>query len=163
MVRHQLPFLEPHELIDHFAQSDVTSVIFAGGISRVPMVQNAVKALVGEWVSFLPGDLNNTDSCLHSSRSKVAFNVNADEAAVLGAAFYGASLSRQFRTKEIKVEDLLAHDIQVSYAAESKVTTRVINTSIFPIGSKHGAKKTLTFKRKDDFNVTLVYKNAEAK
>ena len=127
------------------------------------MVQNAVKALVGEWVSSLPGDLNNTDPYLCSSRSKAAFNVNADEAAVLGAAFYGASLSRQFRTKEIKVEDLLAHDIQVSYAAESKVTTRVINTSIFPIGSKHGARKTLTFKRKDDFNVTLVYKNAESR
>jgi len=127
------------------------------------MVQNAVKALVGEWVSSLPGDLNNTDPYSYSSRSKVAFNVNADEAAVLGAAFYGASLSRQFRTKEIKVEDLLAHDIQVSYAAESKITTRVINTSIFPTGSKHGARKTLTFKRTDDFNVTLAYKNAEAK
>jgi hypoxia up-regulated 1 len=98
-----------------------------------------------------------------SFSSKAAFNVNADEAALLGAAFYGASLSHQFRTKEIKVVDVLVHDVQVSYAAESKVATRVINTSIFPAGSKHGAKKTLTFKRTDDFNVTLVYKNAEAK
>lgn len=95
--------------------------------------------------------------------SKTAFNINADEAAVLGAAFYGASLSRQFRTKEIKVEDLLAHDIQVSYAAESKIATRIINTSVFPAGSKYGAKKTLAFKRKDDFNVTVAYKHAEAK
>ena len=127
------------------------------------MVQNAVKALVGEWVSSLLGDLVPLTLPLRSSSSKTAFNVNADEAAVLGAAFYGASLSRQFRTKEIKVEDLLVHDIQVSYAAESKIATRIINTSVFPAGSKYGAKKTLAFKRKDDFNVTLVYKNAEAK
>jgi hypoxia up-regulated 1 len=125
------------------------------------MVRDAVKALIGEWVSSLSGDLDTIDP--RSSSSKAAFNVNADEAAVLGAAFYGASLSRQFRTKEIKVEDLFAHDVQVSYAAESKIATRIINTSIFPAGSKHGARKTLTFKRKDDFNVTLVYKNAETK
>jgi len=72
-------------------------------------------------------------------------------------------MSRQFRTKEIKVEDLSVHGIQVSYAAESKITTRTINTSIFPSGSKYGSRKTLTFKRKDDFNVTLMYKHVEAK
>ena len=30
-------------------------------------------------------------------------NVNSDEAAVLGAALHGATLSRQFRTKNIKL------------------------------------------------------------
>lgn len=40
---------------------------------------------------------------------------------------------------------------------------RIINTVIFPIGSKLGAKKTLTFKRKDDFVASLTYKNAEIK
>jgi hypoxia up-regulated 1 len=41
---------------------------------------------------------------------------------VLGAAFYGASLSPQFKTKEIKVEDryISMDDLVVSYVAESK-------------------------------------------
>ena len=45
-------------------QDNVTSVILTGGATRTPMIQAAVKAAVGE--------------------SKIALNVNADEAAVLG-------------------------------------------------------------------------------
>ncbi len=47
-------------------------------------------------------------------------SVNADESAVLGAALYGASVSRQFRTKDIKVSDVIPYAIQVSYQSESK-------------------------------------------
>jgi len=92
---------------------------------------------------------------------KIALNVNADEAAVLGAALYGASLSRQFKTKPIKVSDISVHDIQISYfAAPSTANSRPrsITTLIFPAGSKVGAKKVLTFKRKEDFSVFLDYK-----
>ena len=92
-----------------------------------------------------------------SARDKIARNVNADEAAVLGmsspctpsdpnnplchpplplsrpwrlvlllptpagAALYGASLSRHFRTKEIKVQDIATYDIAVAYNAEAKL------------------------------------------
>lgn len=89
----------------------------------------------------------------------MATSVNADEAAVLGAAFYGASVSRQFRTKDIKVQDISTFDLQLSYPSESK-SSKTINTLIFPAGSKVGAKKTLTFKRKDDFTVKMAYKSA---
>ncbi|KAF9643357.1 actin-like ATPase domain-containing protein [Thelephora ganbajun] len=71
---------------------DVTSVILTGGASRTPMIQRAVKNIVGE--------------------SKVGFDVNADEAAVLGAGLYGASLSPQFKTKDIEVSDICMYDIQ---------------------------------------------------
>jgi hypothetical protein len=118
-------------------------------------------------------------------RDRIAQNVNADEATVLGddplcfrgsivslmlslslslslpgAAFYGAGLSRQFRTKEIKVNDVMAHGIQASYFAApsaANVRPRTINTVIFPAGSRMGTKKTLTFKRKEDFSVWLDY------
>ena len=79
-----------------------------------------------------------------------------------GAAFHGATLSRQFKTKNIKVSDIIVHDIQASYlSAPSSVTgtSRTINTVIFPAGSKVGNKKTLTFKRKEDFSIWLDYKN----
>ena len=129
--------------------NDITSVILTGGHSRVPMVQAAVKAVVGE--------------------DKIAVSVNADESAVLGAALYGASISPQFRTKDIKVQDIVPYDIQVSYLSQPKVIEgeqtqvplmpRTIHATVFPAGSKTGAKKTMTFKRKDDFNITMSYKN----
>ncbi|KAG8817653.1 lumenal Hsp70 protein, partial [Serendipita sp. 399] len=127
-----------------FKPGDISSIILAGGISRVPMVQAAIKAAFGE--------------------GKIAQNVNADEAAVLGAAFYGASLSRQFKTKEVKVQDRVLNglDIAVSYLAESKTGgQRTINTPVLPSASIYGAKKVLTFKRKEDFNITLGYKETE--
>lgn len=118
--------------------ANISSVILTGGNSRTPMVQAAVKAAVGE--------------------DRIALNVNADESAVLGAALYGASLSRQFKTKDIRVTDVLIHDIQASYLA-SNPGTRTIHTAVLPAGSKHGARKTLTFKRKEDFSVVLNYPN----
>jgi hypoxia up-regulated 1 len=92
-------------------------------------------------------------------------NVNADEAAVLGAALYGAGLSRQFKTKPIKVTDISVHDIQASYFAASSSANsrpRSITTLIFPAGSKVGSKKVLTFKRKEDFSIFLDYKTPVA-
>ncbi len=88
--------------------------------------------------------------------------MNADEAAVLGAAFYGASVSRQFRTKSIKIVDIVNFDMQISYPSESKLSVagnpKIINTVVFPAGSKVGSKKTMTFKRKDDFTLKMSYK-----
>jgi hypoxia up-regulated 1 len=75
--------------------------------------------VAGESVLSFPLSLTDADAD-HFGSAKIAQNVNADEAAVLGAAFYGASLSRQFRTKKIKLQDITAHDIQVSYDSESK-------------------------------------------
>lgn len=98
-------------------------------------------------------------------RNKIAQNVNADEAAVLGAALHGAALSRQFKTKDIRIADIGPYDIQVSYQAEAKTPgarPRTINTLVFPSGSKTGTKKTLTFKRQDDFAVKLAYKTPPA-
>ncbi|KAJ7146046.1 Hsp70 protein-domain-containing protein [Mycena epipterygia] len=120
---------------------NITSVILTGGSTRTPMIQAAVRAAVGD--------------------EKIALNVNADEAAVLGAALHGASLSRQFKTKNIKVADINVFDIQVSYLATAS-TPRTITTLIFPAGSKVGTKKTLTFKRKDDFVINFDYKNSVA-
>lgn len=104
------------------------------------MIQQAVRSTVGE--------------------DKVAVNVNADEAAVLGAGLHGASLSRQFKTKDIKVSEVYVYDIQASYTTVPKEggSPKTITSTIFPPGSKTGSKKTLTFKRKDDFSIKLLYK-----
>ena len=74
---------------------NVTSVILMGRSTRIPMAQTAVKAAVGECVPFKISLLLILTTLLND---KIALNVNADEAAVLGAALYGASLFRQFKT-----------------------------------------------------------------
>jgi hypoxia up-regulated 1 len=107
-------------------------------------------------------------SITESSREKLAMNVNSDEAAVLGAALHGASLSRQFRTKNIKLSDIAPYDVQVSYLTEAKSTDgpgappRTITSTAFARGSRTGTRKTVTFRRKDDFSLAFAYKEPPA-
>lgn len=78
--------------------SDIESVILVGGSSRVPLVQHAVAQAVGA--------------------DKIAKNVNADEAGVLGAALYGAGSVPGFRTKDIRVVDVTPFAVDVAYEAD---------------------------------------------
>ena len=68
----------------------------------------------------------------------------------------------QFKTKNMKVSDMATHDVQASYSAASTPASgkpRTITTLVFPVGSRVGTKKTMTFKRQDDFTISLDYKN----
>lgn len=103
---------------------DITSLILFGGNTRVPFVQAAIKSVLG-------GD------------DKIAQNVNADEAAVLGAAYYGAALSRQFKMKSIDVKEAVVRETTIEPAGEV----------LFPVGTPLGTKKTLSFAAKDDFTL----------
>jgi molecular chaperone DnaK (HSP70) len=59
-------------------------------------------------------------SLLIQKSQKIAKNVNGDEAAVLGAAFRGASLSTQFRlTKNIAIKDITLFPIDIIYKADT--------------------------------------------
>lgn len=124
------------------------------------MVEAAVKSLIGE--------------------DKIAKNVNADEAAVMGAALYGAGITRGFRTKDIRVQDIAPYGIEVSYEADKSDTgmprslflasrptkrtavhtdtePRMVKTLLFPALSKLGAKKTMSFKKTSDFSLLFSY------
>ncbi|PWN21849.1 actin-like ATPase domain-containing protein [Microstroma glucosiphilum] len=72
--------------------SDLTSVIFIGGNTRVPLVQKSV-AQAG-----VPASL-------------VAQNLNADEAMALGAGFYGASFNPQLKMKPVRVADINPYSV----------------------------------------------------
>ncbi|KIO24390.1 hypothetical protein M407DRAFT_15428 [Tulasnella calospora MUT 4182] len=120
--------------------TDIKSVILVGGASRTPMVQSAVKALAGD--------------------SKVALGVNADEAAVLGAAFYGATTKTSWRTKPMRFLDVNAYDMQMKYLKEG--SNKQLTSVVLPSMSKLGRQnfKLLTFpKRTQDFEVELEYKS----
>jgi hypoxia up-regulated 1 len=61
----------------------------------------------------------------------LAQNVNTDEAAVLGAAYWGAALSRQFKMKKIEVVEKTLEDFRVG------------GEVLFEKGGKLGERKTL--------------------
>ncbi|KAK7203878.1 Hsp70 protein-domain-containing protein [Myxozyma melibiosi] len=104
---------------------DVNSVIIMGGSSRVPVFQQVLVKDV------LKGDA-----------SKVSKNVNADEAAVLGATFRGVSVSKQFKTKDINiiepVEDEFA--LTVKDAQGSVIGAQ----SLYPSGTIVSKNRTQT-------------------
>ncbi|KAK8869653.1 hypothetical protein IAR55_000221 [Kwoniella newhampshirensis] len=93
--------------------SDITSVILFGGNTRVPLVQSAIKSVLGH------------------AEDRIAQNVNTDEAAVLGAAYYGAALSRQFKMKNLNVTEKSVSDIIMGEEV------------IFPKGSKLGDRQSI--------------------
>ncbi|GAA5891468.1 hypothetical protein JCM8208_007291 [Rhodotorula glutinis] len=122
------------------ALSDIESVILVGGSSRVPLVQAAVAEAVGA--------------------DKIAKNVNADEAGVLGAALYGASSVPGFRTKDIRVVDVTPFAVDVAYEAEKGSADgepRIITTHLFPAHTKLPSRKTITLRRTTDFSIDLSY------
>lgn len=85
----------------------------------MPMIQAAVKSIVPESVNCRPS-LHPKPDLYH--RDKLAQNVNADEAAVLGAVLYGAGLSSQFKAKDIRVRDVTPRAVQAVYLADDKAS-----------------------------------------
>jgi hypoxia up-regulated 1 len=103
---------------------------------------------------------------LFTHSQKIAKNVNADEAAVLGAAFHGASLSKQFRlTKQISIKDVTLFPIEVSYKPENKgkEAKSAVSTTLFEKFGTIGTRKIMTFNRDTDFEFEVAYgKEADA-
>lgn len=110
---------------------NITSVILFGGNTRVPLVSAQVKETVGA--------------------ERIAQNVNADEGAVLGAAFHGAALSRQFKTKPLKIADRIGYEI---------VTEK--GELVFGPEAKHGDKAVVVLKgHKKDTSVDFKYSSPQ--
>jgi hypoxia up-regulated 1 len=104
------------------------SVILHGGAVRTPFVQKHLEAVAG-------------------GSSKIRTNVNADEAAVLGAAFKAAGLSPSFRVKEIRADDTPAFDVRLRWTADG----RELVQKLFTQRSTVGAEKQVPFKDQEDF------------
>lgn len=80
---------------------DLDSVILHGGATRTPFVQTSLEKVLG-------------------GAGKIRSNVNADEAAVFGAAFRGASLSPSFRVKDIQVKEATPYSVSVEWLLDGK-------------------------------------------
>jgi hypoxia up-regulated 1 len=111
--------------------ADIDSVIVHGGASRTPFVQARLEAVAG--------------------KGKIRTNVNADEAAVFGAAFKAASLSPSFRVKEIRDSDTQGYNHGYQYMFNLKDRDQ----KIFTPNTKLGATKDLPFQMMGEFEFTM--------
>jgi hypoxia up-regulated 1 len=111
---------------------DVDSVVLHGGAIRTPFVQKQLENFAG-------------------SSKKIRTNVNADEAAVFGAAFKGAALSPSFRVKDIRTADAASYPISLKWNSDGKQR----NQKLFTATSQAGPEKQVTVKNLEDFEFSF--------
>ncbi|KAI2854504.1 hypothetical protein CBS76997_10169 [Aspergillus niger] len=114
--------------------SDIDSVILHGGAIRTPFVQKELERVCG-------------------SANKIRTSVNADEAAVFGAAFKGAALSPSFRVKDIRASDASSYAVVLKWDSESKERKQ----KLFTPTSQVGPEKQVTVKNLDDFEFSFYH------
>ncbi|KAL4909807.1 hypothetical protein BDW74DRAFT_143780 [Aspergillus multicolor] len=112
--------------------NDIDSVILHGGSIRTPFVQKELERVCG-------------------GSEKIRANVNADEAAVFGAAFKGAGLSPSFRVKEIRASDASGYPVILKWSSESKDRQQ----KLFTPTSQIGPEKQVTVKNLEDFEFSF--------
>lgn len=112
--------------------NEVESVILHGGAIRTPFVQKQLENFVG-------------------SSKKIRTNVNADEAAVFGAAFKGAALSPSFRVKDIRAADAASYPVSLKWNSDGKLR----NQKLFTATSQVGPEKQVTVKNLEDFEFSF--------
>lgn len=112
--------------------ADIDSIILHGGAVRTPFVQAALEAVFGD-------------------AAKLKTNVNADEAAVFGAAFKAAKLSPSFRVKEIRDIDVAFYPITMNWKSGEKDRKQ----GLFIGTSQVGNVKQIPIKMQDDFTFSL--------
>ena len=131
LERVQKPITEAMDIAG-LSISDLESVILHGGAVRTPFVQKQLETAIKD-------------------AEKIRTNVNADEAAVFGAAFKAAAISPSFRVKEIRASDSAVYPISVSWSIDGKEKRQ----RIFIPTSQVGAEKQVSVKATADFSFTL--------
>lgn len=111
---------------------DVDTIILHGGSIRTPFVQKELEKFCG-------------------GSEKIKTNVNADEAAVFGAAFKGAALSPSFRVKEIRAYDASGYPVILKWPSDSKERQQ----KLFTPTSQVGPEKEVTVKNLEDFEFSF--------
>ncbi|KAL3469181.1 Hsp70 protein-domain-containing protein [Aspergillus californicus] len=112
--------------------NDIDSVILHGGAIRTPFVQKELERVCG-------------------GSDNIRTNVNADEAAVFGAAFKGAGLSPSFRVKDIRASDASGYPVVFKWPSESKERQQ----KLFTPTSQVGPEKQVTVKNLEDFEFSF--------
>ena len=115
----------------------VSQVVLVGGGTRVPKIQEKLQEIVGQ---------------------DLAKNLNADEAATLGAVYKAADLSSGFRVKKFITKDTVLFPIQIVFRRDSDGEVRQVKRMLFGLMNPYPQKKLITFnKHVDDFSFNVNY------
>lgn len=121
---------------------EIEQVILVGGSTRVPKVQEVLLKAVG--------------------KEELGKNINADEAAAMGAVYQAAVLSKAFKVTPFLVRDAAVFPIQVEFTreAEEEGTKAVKHNKriLFQRMAPYPQRKVITFNRySDDFSFDINY------
>lgn len=120
----------------------ISQVVLFGGSTRVPKVQEVLKTHIKE---------------------ELGRNLNADEAACMGAVYRAADLATGFKVKKFIVKDAVLFPIQVVFAREGESgNSRLVRRTLFGPMNSYPQKKVITFnKHTDDFEFSVDYAELE--
>uniref|UniRef100_A0A674IXG8 Hypoxia up-regulated protein 1 n=1 Tax=Terrapene triunguis TaxID=2587831 RepID=A0A674IXG8_9SAUR len=122
---------------------EIDQVILVGGATRVPKVQETLLKAVG--------------------KDELGKNINADEAAAMGAVYQAAALSKAFKVKPFIVRDAAIFPIQVEFTREVEEEDKSKSLKhnkriLFQRMSPYPQRKVITFNRyTDDFEFYVNY------
>ncbi|XP_048093279.1 hypoxia up-regulated protein 1 [Alosa alosa] len=122
---------------------EIEQVILVGGSTRVPKVQEVLMKAV--------------------RKEELGKNINADEAAAMGAVYQAAALSKAFKVKPFIVRDAAVFPIQVEFSRETEEEdgTKSVKHNkriLFQRMAPYPQRKVITFNRyADDFVFNINY------
>ncbi|PWA02609.1 hypothetical protein BB558_001257 [Smittium angustum] len=114
----------------------ISSVVVAGGGARVPYMQLRLSDIFGP--------------------ARISKAINSDEACVMGSVFKAASLSSQFRVKDIRLRDSYGYAVRAVYSEEGSgyfAKEKPTKNLIMPKFSTIGVRKSFLDTRKTDFTI----------
>ena len=114
----------------------INQVILFGGATRTPKIQEILKKTI---------------------KMELGKNLNADEAATMGAVYRAADLATGFKVKKFIIKDAVLFPIQVIFDREGGAGKKVVRTLFGPMNT-YPQKKVITFnKHKQDFEFAVNY------
>ncbi|XP_053547274.1 hypoxia up-regulated protein 1 isoform X2 [Bombina bombina] len=122
---------------------EIDQVILVGGATRVPKVQELLLKAV--------------------KKEELGKNINADEAAAMGAVYQAAALSKAFKVKPFIVRDAALYPIQVEFTREVDEENQIKSLKhnkriLFQRMAPYPQRKVITFNRyTDDFEFNINY------
>uniref|UniRef100_A0A182Q0R7 Hypoxia up-regulated protein 1 n=1 Tax=Anopheles farauti TaxID=69004 RepID=A0A182Q0R7_9DIPT len=120
----------------------INQVVLFGGNTRVPKVQDILRTHIGQ---------------------ELAKNLNADEAACMGAVYRAADLATGFKVKKFITKDAVLFPLQVVFDREGDSgALRQVRRTLFGAMNSYPQKKVITFnKHTDDFEFSVQYAELE--
>lgn len=126
--------------------SALDQFIIVGGATRIPKVQSILQEVWGR---------------------ELGKNINADEAAAMGAVYRAADLGQGFKVKKFHVKEAVIFPIEVDFDRQIEnddgtTSIKTVKRSLFAVGNTYPQKKVMTFnKHNTDFSFFVNYAELE--